>query len=81
MSSLQGQNDLQFSLVDELGSEAFPSHNGAEGTGGALGVRLRAEAELFDIISNNGEVDHPLCEECTDTIMEIMDQQVVFAKY
>ena len=33
--------------------------------------------EVFDLLSNNaGEVDHPLCEECTDTILEQMDQQL-----
>ena len=33
--------------------------------------------ELFDLLSDNaGEVDHPLCEECTDTILETMDQQL-----
>ncbi|KAL1130119.1 hypothetical protein AAG570_013058 [Ranatra chinensis] len=33
-------------------------------------------ADLFDIVSSNSEVDHPLCEECTDTLLELMDQQL-----
>ena len=33
-------------------------------------------ADLFDIVSSNSEIDHPLCEECTDTLLELMDQQL-----
>lgn len=29
---------------------------------------------LFDIISGNTEINHPLCEECTDALLDIMDQ-------
>ena len=49
---------------------------GDSGQNVTLGNRLRTTAELFDIISNNGDVDHPLCEECTDTLLETMDQQL-----
>ena len=39
--------------------------------------KLRMDVELFDLLSDNaGEIDHPLCEECTDTILENMDQQL-----
>ena len=36
--------------------------------------KLAMSAELFDIISSNSDVDHPLCEECTDTLLDTMDQ-------
>ena len=49
---------------------------GESGQNVTLGNRLKTTAELFDIISNNGDVDHPLCEECTDTLLETMDQQL-----
>ena len=41
-----------------------------------LSAKLRATAELFDVISGNGEIDHPLCEECTDGMLEAMDEQL-----
>lgn len=37
---------------------------------------LQVSASLFDALSNNSEVDHPLCEECTDSILELMDHQL-----
>lgn len=33
-------------------------------------------ADLFDIVSGNSEIDHPLCEECTDTMLDLMDHQL-----
>ncbi len=33
-------------------------------------------AGLFDIISGNTEINHPLCEECTDTLLDVMDQHL-----
>ena len=33
-------------------------------------------AFLFDFINKQMEVSHPLCEECTDSILDAMDQQL-----
>lgn len=33
-------------------------------------------AQIFDALSNNSEIDHPLCEECTDSLLELMDRQL-----
>ncbi len=57
-----------FTLVGESGQHV------------ALGNKLRMTAELFDIVSNNSDVDHPLCEECTDNLLETMDQQLQLAE-
>ena len=54
----KGQKSHGFTLVGEAGQNV------------SLGNKLKKTAELFDIISNNGDVDHPLCEECTDTLLE-----------
>ena len=45
-----------------------------------LSHRMNVNANLFDMISNNSDVDHPLCEECTDTMLETMDQQLKLAE-
>jgi len=37
---------------------------------------MRVTASLFDILSGNSQVDHPLCEECTDALLDLMDQQL-----
>ena len=49
---------------------------GVEGETESLSHRMRLTADLFDILSNNSQVDHPLCEECTDALLDLMDQQL-----
>lgn len=31
---------------------------------------------LFDIMTGQSTVDHPLCEECTDTLLNQLDDQL-----
>ncbi|XP_076269071.1 beclin-1-like Atg6 isoform X2 [Rhynchophorus ferrugineus] len=31
---------------------------------------------LFDHLSDNSEIDHPLCDECTDYLIELLEQQL-----
>ena len=31
---------------------------------------------MFDIMSGQSSIDHPLCEECTDTLLDQLDQQL-----
>jgi len=57
-----------FTLVGESGEEASISH------------RLKVSSQLFDMLSDNSQVDHPLCEECTDTLLESMEQQLELAE-
>lgn len=40
-----------------------------------LGHRLRVSYQLFDIMSGNTDIDHPLCEECTASLLNHLDQQ------
>jgi len=57
-----------FTLVGESGQEASISH------------RLRVSSELFDMLSDNSQVDHPLCEECVDTLLESLELQLELAE-
>lgn len=45
-----------------------------------LSTTLKARADLFDALSSNSEIDHPLCDECSDTLLELMDQQIRLAE-
>ncbi|XP_075222072.1 beclin-1-like Atg6 isoform X2 [Lycorma delicatula] len=45
-------------------------------SGGTFSHRMKVTAGLFDIVSGNSEIDHPLCEECTDTMLDLMDHQL-----
>ncbi|GAB6018451.1 Beclin-1 [Chamberlinius hualienensis] len=33
-------------------------------------------SRLFDVLSDQSDVDHPLCEECTDNLLDQMDDQL-----
>lgn len=33
-------------------------------------------ATLFEVLSNSSSADHPLCDECTDCLLMLMDQQL-----
>lgn len=37
---------------------------------------FKMRATLFDIISSSGSADHPLCDECTDHLLLLMDNQL-----
>jgi len=63
-----GGGNNGFTLVGESGQAATMSH------------RLKVTSELFDMLSDNSEVDHPLCEECTDTLLQSMEQQLELAE-
>lgn len=38
------------------------------------------KAELFDTLTSNSDVDHPLCDECTDSLLELIEQQLKMAE-
>ena len=42
----------------------------------SLSRQLRVTSELFDILSGQSEIDHPLCEECTDNLLDLLDHQL-----
>ena len=37
---------------------------------------VKVTSQLFDIMSGQSTIDHPLCEECTDTLLDQLDQQL-----
>ncbi|GFU24889.1 beclin-1 [Nephila pilipes] len=57
-----------FMVIDELSN--LPLDNNQT---------LKVTGTLFDIMSDQSDVDHPLCEECTDNLLDQMDQQLKIA--
>ncbi|XP_057317020.1 beclin-1-like [Hydractinia symbiolongicarpus] len=41
-----------------------------------LSHRLKVSTQLFDIMSGNADIDHPLCEDCTDNLLDQLDDQL-----
>ncbi|XP_073987028.1 beclin-1-like Atg6 isoform X2 [Rhodnius prolixus] len=65
-----------FHLVDSgNGTNGF-TLLGTQTDPGDLSHQMKITANLFDVVSSNSEIDHPLCEECTDSLIEMVDQQL-----
>ncbi|XP_066157399.1 beclin-1-like protein [Euwallacea fornicatus] len=45
-----------------------------------LSENFRIKAKLFDYLSGSSDIDHPLCEECSDYLIEILEQQLEATK-
>lgn len=46
----------------------------------SLSQNLRMKAELFDTLTSNSDVNHPLCADCGDYLLEMLDQQLKTAE-
>lgn len=42
----------------------------------SLSHNLRMKAELFDALTSNSEINHPVCSDCSDYLLEMMEQQL-----
>ena len=38
---------------------------------------MRVTSQLFDLLSDNSSVDHPLCGECTDSLLQVVEAPVL----
>lgn len=41
-----------------------------------LFIKFKVRATLFEVLSCSTSADHPLCDECTDSLLILMDQQL-----
>ncbi|EHH15909.1 hypothetical protein EGK_02076 [Macaca mulatta] len=57
-----------FTLLGELGAMQ------------TLSSIQKAAGDIFDIVSGQEDVDHPLCEECTDSLLEQLDIQLALTE-
>lgn len=65
-----------FKLVDSTnGSNGF-CLLGKDDSSNSKGHQMKVYANLFDFLSSNSGIDHPLCEECTDTLLDMMDKEL-----
>ena len=47
---------------------------------GNLSHFMRKSAELFDLVSSTSDIDHPLCQECADSLLTFLEQQLAQAE-
>ncbi|XP_066912262.1 beclin-1-like [Clytia hemisphaerica] len=43
----------------------------------SLSYKVKVSTQLFDIMSGASDIDHPLCEECTDNLLDLLNDQLV----
>lgn len=43
-------------------------------------ILFQVHATLFDTLSGFSEIDHPLCDECTDALIELLEQELKLAE-
>lgn len=41
---------------------------------------VRKSAQLFDLVSSTSDIDHPLCRDCADSLLVLLEQQLVQAE-
>lgn len=47
---------------------------------GRFSLHLEMTAQLFDVLTDESEVEHPLCEECTDSLLDLMEEELTLAE-
>jgi beclin 1 len=47
---------------------------------GHLSHYIRKSTRLFDLVSSTSDIDHPLCEDCSDSLLILLEQQL-FQRY
>ncbi|XP_076451800.1 beclin-1-like [Babylonia areolata] len=69
LTVLPSRSDLEESGFTLLGETDI-------GNSGNLSHRLKVCSALYDFMSGQSEMDHPLCEECTDHLLDRLDQEL-----
>jgi len=70
-----------FSLKNDSEKNGFMLiENGIEVETESISQNLRMKADLFDTLSSNSEVNHPICSDCGDFLLEMMEQQLKMAE-
>ncbi|RWS10531.1 beclin-1-like protein [Dinothrombium tinctorium] len=71
-------NGNGFCVVGELDSSGLcpSSPIPVDASVDTLNYHMRVTSRLFDILSDQSDVHHPLCEECADFVIDQMDRQL-----
>ncbi|KAI7878950.1 APG6-domain-containing protein [Lichtheimia hyalospora FSU 10163] len=52
------------------------THDDTGNRNNSLSHRLRVANRLFNIISSKSSIDHPMCQECTDLLLESLEKEL-----
>ena len=74
-------HDVQRDSSRTAGSrlESVPETHGLKANDAALSDQMERTARLFEIISARSDIDHPICTECTDLLVDGLHQRLLGA--
>ncbi|PYH81697.1 putative autophagy protein Apg6 [Aspergillus uvarum CBS 121591] len=75
-----GNGDGSSHGIRTVGNPANHDHSRGGIDDGSFADQVERTARLFDIISARSDIDHPICLECTDLLVEGMEKQLADAK-
>ncbi|XP_076821240.1 beclin-1-like [Clavelina lepadiformis] len=89
LSTESEKSDETQSIYDHNTSSLIPENKNHESTNSftfigdsngtsmeTLSFKMKTMVRLFDIMSSNSELEHPLCEECTENLLEQLDKEL-----
>nr|CAG4648589.1 EOG090X048D [Polyphemus pediculus] len=70
------------SRQDNASTQGFTllSHPSINPNMGHLSHFVRKSAQLFDLVSSTSDIDHPLCTDCSDSLLVLLEQQLAQAE-
>lgn len=79
-SLLDGTSKVAGTFADEISSSLLTGFDHSklveQDRKRRKGQDNRLQIQLFDILSDQSDIDHPLCEECADFVIDQMDSQL-----
>ncbi|RDD41025.1 Beclin-1, partial [Trichoplax sp. H2] len=63
-------------LVVRRSQEEKANFEAAEAQAKSYNDKIKSRAKLFDILSSQSEIDHPLCDECGGLLLDFLDQEL-----
>lgn len=72
-----GNGTNGFTLISNASEVEGGGGLGGLGLGSGIdSQRLKVRSELYDKLSNHSDINHPMCTECTDTLIEMVDKKL-----
>ncbi|CAG8513138.1 6371_t:CDS:2 [Scutellospora calospora] len=71
-------------VAQPLNNQVSPEHgtidtNNDDRQRASISYRLKVANRLFDLMSSRSEIDHPMCQECTDMLLDSLSKQLTDA--
>ena len=76
-SQLGPHQNTQNGGMDERLSPQAPRNNGGALNDPPLSQKIESSTRLFEILSARSDIDHPICQECTELLLEALQARLL----